>query len=129
MAANRSGFTLLEATLAMAVLAIAVTIMASSIGSATTVVTMTENEARVVQAMDNLLEEIQSSTYKQVMKYDETWHPVEGVDPISDRSHVLDVIVREDQAAVATITMRARWADQDTPRDFSMTFYHVNRGG
>lgn len=128
---STAGFTMIEVMIAVTILSIAAFALFSAMGTSTKLSQFTQERSRVMQEMENLIEEIQSITLEQVAEdYHGTARSVwDSASPAGAQEAILISAISIDTGRLTEVTLRAEWTGQSGLQSEQLIIYLTNRGG
>ena len=127
---SRSGFTLVEIMIALAIIAVALSAFCGSLFTAQQVQTRTISQSRALEQIQKIIEQIQNTNYTSVQSsWDNKTFPVSGLTPQPGSTTCCTVNVVSPQVDKIPLRITVSWSDLSGPGTISVIYVHTNRGG
>ncbi|MFW5828685.1 MAG: type IV pilus modification PilV family protein [Planctomycetota bacterium] len=121
-------FSLLEVMIAIAILTIGSFAMFSAMGTSTQVARETRERTRAIQALENLLEEIQSKPLEALPSYHGAVRDLHGR-PAAGETDTITTSVLHLGKGLYQVSLNAEWQGPTGPQSQTFVFLQSNRGG
>jgi prepilin-type N-terminal cleavage/methylation domain-containing protein len=126
----RSGFTLIEVMITLAIIAIALSAFCGSLFTAQQVQARTISQSRALEQIQKIIEQIQNTDYTSIQtSWDNQTFPVTGLTPQIGSTTCCTVNVVNPQVEMIPLRITVSWLDLEGPGSISVIYVHTNRGG
>ncbi len=127
---RNEGFSLIEIHIAMTILAVALVGMGTLVVSSSRQTEVDESRQRVLQAAQNLIEEIRTVDTETILStYDGQTYNVEDVTGTAGPTEVLSVAVTAIEPKLLQVSITATWSVAGTPLTYTLDTQIYNAKG